>query len=109
MAIYRIDRHYGALSREEIDAGGFRSMACLPSFPELRWLRSYYDPIASSSICLYETEQPAKIWEHAHAAQIPCDAVTEVLEFTPEMWAGIDPLILKARAATAIDATATTA
>ena len=95
MALFRIERHYGAMTQEDIDAAAFRSMACLQSFPELRWIRSYFDPQTVSTHCYYETEQPDKIGEHATAAAIPCDRITELIEVTPEMWAGRDLLVLK--------------
>jgi hypothetical protein len=97
MALFRVERRAGDMTPEDLDAAGFRSWACLRSFPELRWLRSYYDPAARVSHCYYETDEPDKIGEHARVADIACDTITEVMEFTPEMWAGVDPLVLKAK------------
>jgi len=100
MAVFRVERPWCDLemSEADIDAAGYRALACLHAFPELRWLRSYYDPERRSSHCYYETDRPEQIREHAGAARIPCGAITRVLEITAAMWAGIDRRVLKARA-----------
>jgi hypothetical protein len=99
MTLYRVERRWSDMNMNEadIDAASFRAMACLQTFPELRWVRSYYDPATLSSHCYYETEQPDKIREHASISTIPCGEITEVLEITPQMWAGRDLLVLKSQ------------
>jgi hypothetical protein len=84
MAIYQVDRSLGVLSEEEFDATALRAVACLAMFPELTWLRSYYDDERGQLTCIYQTDQPEKIPEHAAAAYIPCDAVHEVRQFLAE-------------------------
>lgn len=72
------------MSFDDIRPVALRAVLCLPKYPGLRWLRSYYDPERHHSTCYYETERPDLIWEHSAAAMIPCDAVAEVLEVTPD-------------------------
>ena len=84
MPLYRVDRHLGQLSAAEIDAASYRSVACIPYFEGLRWLRSYYDATAGQMTCVYQAQQPDDIRKHADMAHIPCDAVTEVVEYLPD-------------------------
>jgi hypothetical protein len=83
MAVYKVDRTLGKLSDEEFDAAALRAITCLAAYPEITWLRSFYDEEKGQLTCVYQTEQPEKIPEHAAAAHIPCDAVHLVREFTP--------------------------
>lgn len=86
MALYRVERHVGAISAADLDAAGYRSAACLPHFVGLSWVRSYFDPTAELLTCYYEAERPEDIRQHAQMAHIPCDAVSEVTEYLPDTY-----------------------
>ena len=86
MALYRIERHVGAVTPEEIDAAAFRAVACLPNFANLRWVRSYFDAQAQQFTCYYEADSAEDIRRHAQLAQIPCDHVAEVTEYLPSQY-----------------------
>ncbi len=86
MALFRIERQLPELTQDEIDAAGFRSATCLVKFPDLRWIRSFYDPRALHVTCYYEAQDPDRIRKHAEMAAIPCDSITEVVEVLPETY-----------------------
>jgi len=84
MPLYRVDRRMGALSADDLDAAVFRSLACLPHFQGLVWLRSYHDAAAGQLTCYFEAARPDDIRQHAEMAHVPCDAVAEVTEYLPD-------------------------
>jgi hypothetical protein len=86
MPLYRADRRLGAATAADVDAAAFRSVACVPHFVGLDWLRSYFDPASGQMTCYYEAARPEDVWEHARMAQLPCDAVTEVREYLPDTY-----------------------
>jgi hypothetical protein len=86
MALFRIERQLPPVTQDDIDAAAYRSMACLTRFKELRWVRSYYDAETHRFTCFYESPNVELIRRHAEMASIPCDAVTEVVEYLPEQY-----------------------
>jgi hypothetical protein len=87
VALYRIERPFGGpLSEEEIEAAAFRSLACLRHYTGITWLRSYLDRERWQFTCYYEAESPELIREHARVARIPCESITEVVEYLPEAY-----------------------
>jgi len=85
MATFRIDRQFPPeTTDDDIDAAALRNDTCLRLYPQLKWIRSFYDPAAKRSLCIYETEEPELIWKHARQARLPCESVTEVVEWLPE-------------------------
>lgn len=86
MPLYRVDRHMGPITVEDLDAAGFRSTSCVSLFVGLVWLRSYFDVGAGQMTCYYEAERPDDIWKHAEMAHVPCDAVSEVTEYLPSAY-----------------------
>ena len=71
---------------EDIDAAALRAIWCLPEFPSLRWVRSYWDREGEELRCIYDGPDAQLIREHAATAHIPCDAVHPVSEFGPELY-----------------------
>ena len=86
MPLYRVERQMPTVGDEEIDAAAFRAVTCLALFPDVRWVRSYFDREAFHFTCYYEAPNTEDIRKHAQVARIPCDAIAEVAEFLPEMY-----------------------
>jgi hypothetical protein len=86
MALYQILRNVGQISDDEIDAAGYRAIACMPAFSGLNWLRSYFDANNGQLICFYEAANSDDIRRHAEMAHLPCDTVIEVLEYLPQRY-----------------------
>ena len=86
MALFRIERQLPEVTQDEIDAAAFRSVACLVRFPDVKWIRSFYDPARFHFTCFYEAPDPDLIRQHAAIAAIPCDSITQVEEYLPEMY-----------------------
>ncbi len=86
MALYRIERRLSAGTPEEIDAAAFRAVACIPHFTGMEWKRSYLDSEAKLLTCYYEAQSVEDIRKHAEMAHIPCDAVSEVVEYLAEWY-----------------------
>jgi hypothetical protein len=86
MPLYQVDRCYGDMPDEELDGAGFRADQCTRYFPGLRWLRSYFDPVARRSVCLYEATSADDLRRHAALAALPCDRVVEVVEVLPDQF-----------------------
>lgn len=86
MALYRIERQLPPVSQDEIDAAAFRSISCLTRFKDLKWVRSFYDPRTFRFTCYYEAPSAERIRAHAEMAALPCDAITEVVEYLPDQY-----------------------
>ncbi|MEO8540501.1 MAG: nickel-binding protein [bacterium] len=86
MALYRIRRNVGDISKEDMDAASMRAIVCAVQFPGLKWHRSYWDREAGNLDCLYEASDPTHLEEHARVSRIPCDEVREVTEVLPETY-----------------------
>jgi hypothetical protein len=88
MPRYIIERTVPALSREDLDAAGRRSVAVLADMPEVRWIRSYVSDVEGKIYCEYDAPSPEAIYEHARRAGIPVDRISLVaLEISPAMFA----------------------
>jgi hypothetical protein len=86
MPLYRVERYLGAVSEADLDAAAFRSVACLPVFSGMAWLRSFYDPAREHLTCYYQAQTADEIRRHAELAAIPCDEVAEVQELLPDIY-----------------------
>jgi Protein of unknown function (DUF4242) len=88
MPRYIIERTVPALSRQELDAAGRRSVAVLADMPEVRWIRSYVSDVEGKIYCEYDAPSPEAIYEHARRAGVPVDRISLVaLEISPAMFA----------------------
>ena len=88
MPRYLVLRKVPGATDEDIDAAALRAIWCLPEFPSLRWVRSYWDRELEELRCIYDGPDPQLIREHAANSQIPCDEVRAVTEFGPELYLG---------------------
>jgi len=89
MALYLIRRPFPGASDAAIAAAGYRSEACLPFYPGLRWLQTYWDREHEETVCIYEARSIEDIRRHAEQSHIPCGDIVEVealrTEPTPEV------------------------
>ncbi|MGE5595666.1 MAG: nickel-binding protein [Hyphomicrobiales bacterium] len=83
MPLYLIRRPFPGAKPAEIDAAGFRALACAPFYPGMRWIRSFHDTQAEEMFCIYEARSADDIWRHAEQSSIPCASVVTVSEIVP--------------------------
>ncbi len=86
MPRYSIVRNVPGLTQEELDAASMRAIWCLSDFPEMRWVRSYWDQESEQLLCVYDSPNVQMIQDHSSSARIPCDDVHEVWEFGPDTY-----------------------
>ncbi len=86
MPLYRIERQLPPVTEDEIEAAAFRGISCLVMFKDLVWVRSFYDPQTYHFTCYYEATDPMTIRQHAEMAALPCDSITEVVEYLPDQF-----------------------
>jgi hypothetical protein len=83
MSLFEIRRDVGDITREDLDAASLRAIVCAYEFPNVRWIRSFWDRKNHTVVCYYEADSAETLWEHSRRSLIPCDDVTEVEEFGP--------------------------
>jgi hypothetical protein len=86
MPLYRVERQLGTMSPADLDAAAFRSIACVPHFTGMAWLRSFFDPAREHMTCYYVALNADDIRRHAQMAAIPCDEIAEVHEYLPDAY-----------------------
>jgi len=86
MPLYRVERFVGDITPIEIDAGAYRALLCQNLIEGVRWIRSFYDAEAQRFTCYYEASRPDDLRSHADYAGLPCDSVTEVVEYLPDSY-----------------------
>jgi len=87
MPRYIIERSVPALTREQLDAAGRRSVAVLVDLPDVRWIRSYVSEVEGKIYCEYDAPSLDAIREHARRAGLPADRISEVaMEINPSMF-----------------------
>lgn len=78
MAVYMIRRPFPGATQETLDAAGYRSEACIPFYPGMTWLSTYWDPKGEETICFYEARNAEDIRRHADQAHLPCGEIRPV-------------------------------
>jgi Protein of unknown function (DUF4242) len=91
MPLYAIRRNVGPISREELDAAGFRAVVCAAEYDGLHWERSFWNPAREELICYYVAKSADEIRRHSHQSNIPCDDVSEVTEMLPHVYSPAVP------------------
>jgi hypothetical protein len=87
MPRYIIERSVPALSRDELNAVGRRSIEVLAGMPEVKWIRSFVSDADGKIYCEYDAPNVDAIVEHARRAGLPVDRISEVaLEISPAMF-----------------------
>ncbi len=84
MSLYAIRRPFPNATETDLDAAGFRALACVPFYPGMRWIRTLWDPEREETLCIYEARSVDDIWRHSEQAGLPCSEVRRVHEKLPE-------------------------
>ncbi|MCK9521099.1 MAG: DUF4242 domain-containing protein [Dehalococcoidia bacterium] len=84
MALYSIRRPFPGAAATDVDAAGFRALACVPFYPGMRWIRTFWDGEREETLCIYEAGSADDVWRHSEQAGLPCAEVREVEEKLPE-------------------------
>jgi hypothetical protein len=86
MPRYVIRRDIPDATQEVVDAASMRAIWCLRDFPEVRWVRSYWDQSADRILCIYDAPNEEMLRQHSESSRLPCDEVLEVTQFGPETY-----------------------
>jgi hypothetical protein len=86
MPLYTIRRMVPGAQQDDVDAASLRAIFCAYEYSGLKWIRSFWDQAKQELLCVYEATSPDQIREHSNRARLPCDEVTEVVEFGPEQY-----------------------
>jgi hypothetical protein len=87
MPRYLIERHFGDMRLEDLDAPEqvARTMAANERFPEISWEHSHviYADEGMVTYCVYVAPTAQMCRDHAEAAGVPADVVTELIYVAP--------------------------
>ena len=82
MQSFLIERHFGHVTPEQLQAGGSTSKRCAAEqFPDsIVWVQTHatQTPDGLVTYCLYQAPDEATVRAHATAAGLPCDKVSAV-------------------------------
>jgi hypothetical protein len=92
MPTYSIIRSVPGATAEDIDSASMRAIWCLPEFPGMQWVQSYWDRDAEVINCIYVAPNEEMIRQHAVNSRIPCDEVTPVVAFGPDNFLSSDAI-----------------
>jgi Protein of unknown function (DUF4242) len=81
--LWMIERDFTGSSDDELEAAGLRAKLCATWYPEMEWVRSFYDREAQRTLCYYWADSEEDIRTHAASSGIPCGRVTPVEEILP--------------------------
>lgn len=84
MPLFSIRRPFPGAQPTDVDAAGFRALACTPFYPGMRWVRTFWDAEREETLCIYEARSVDDIRRHSEQAGLPCEEVREVAEKLPE-------------------------
>jgi hypothetical protein len=83
MTTFLIERHFGQITDEQLQAGGSTSKrVAAEQFPEIVWDRSYAVQTAEGLVtyCVYQAPTEQMVRDHAAAAGLPADKVIPVAD-----------------------------
>lgn len=87
MPRYIIERSVPGLTRDALNAAGYKSNEVLAQMSGVVWIKSYVSEAEGKIYCEYEAPNPEAVLEHARRAGLPADKISEVaLEISPEMF-----------------------
>jgi hypothetical protein len=86
MALFVIERTFA--EQLQLDQDGIDATEAYNQDANLRWLFSFLSADKKKTYCLYEAPDAGALFEQARALGIPADAVIEVTELNPQMFAG---------------------
>jgi len=81
MPLFSIERELPGATKADLDAAGYRAVACAFNYAGLRWISSYWDRAGERVLCIYEAESAEQIEHHSMRARIPCDRISQVEHF----------------------------
>jgi hypothetical protein len=85
MPLYLIERNFA--EQLEITRDGVVRTLQVNNDIGLRWLYSFLSADKRKTYCLYEAPNPEALREHARRLNIPADAIIEVGQVRPEVYA----------------------
>lgn len=87
MPRYIIERDVGRLTREQLNAAGFKSNSVLAEMDGVVWIKSYVSDAEGKIYCEYDAPNAEAVLEHARRAGLPANRIAEVaLEISPAMF-----------------------
>ncbi len=87
MPRYIIERSVPGLTRDALNAAGYKSNQVLAQMSGVVWIKSYVSEAEGKIYCEYEAPNPEAVLEHARRAGLPADKISEVtIEINPEMF-----------------------
>lgn len=87
MPRYIIERNVSAMTPEELEEVGRRSVRVVDEMEGVLWIRSYISEAEGKIYCEYEAPSPEAVREHARRAGLPVDRIAEIsLEVEPAMF-----------------------
>ena len=81
--LWMIEREVTGWSDEDVEAAGIRAKLCVLWYPNMEWIRSFFDREGERTMCFYRAESEADIRSHALATGLPCGIVSPVEEVLP--------------------------
>ncbi len=85
--VFLVRRKLPGVSKDDIEAGLFRTYSCVRFYEGMRWINSFWDEAKGEALCVYEAENADQLRDHAERSRVPCDEVIPVDSFGPEMFA----------------------
>lgn len=81
--LWMIERDVTGWSDADLEAAAIRAKICAVWYPNMEWIRSFYDREVGRTLCFYRAETEEDIRTHSRASGIPCDRITPVEEILP--------------------------
>ncbi|HEX5142018.1 MAG TPA: nickel-binding protein [Dehalococcoidia bacterium] len=89
MPLFLIRRNVPGIGRADVDAAFLRAHSCAYSYEGLRWITSFWNQEEEVIHCVWEARDADQLRDHARRSRIPCDEVSEVIQFSPSEMPGI--------------------
>lgn len=81
--LWMIERDVATWTDEDVEAAGLRAKICVLWYPNMEWVRTFYEREGERLLCIYRAESETDIRTHALAAGLPCGTVLPVDEVLP--------------------------
>jgi len=93
--VFLVRRNLPGASKEDVEAGLFRTYTCVAYFPGVKWISSFWDQEHGQALCVYEAESAQQLRDHSERARVPCDEVVPVDMFGPAMFAASEDIAIE--------------
>lgn len=88
MPLFAVERDLPGITPDALQSAGLRAKSCCAEMTsegaEVRWIRSYFLPETSRTVCYFEGPDTAAIEEVNNRARIPFLRISAAVEMTPE-------------------------